>query len=70
MYTPDFAKSESSTPPTTFHGWSRLPDELKVKILAHNIVHSDAINDNTHELRLHFVTELADSKNAEDNVEA
>jgi hypothetical protein len=64
--------SDTSPLPTTFHGWSVLPDELKTKILAHNIVHADTINDKTHELQLEFVAKnpnQPDSKNADDYVE-
>ena len=35
-------------PPATFHGWSRLPDELKVEILAHNLDQKDGINSAAH----------------------
>jgi hypothetical protein len=32
----------------TFHWWSRLPDELKVEILAHHLDQPDAIDGKTH----------------------
>jgi len=31
-------------PPATFHGWSRLPDELKVEILAQNLDQKDGVD--------------------------
>jgi hypothetical protein len=40
--------SETSAPPATFHGWSRLPDEVKVEILAHNLDQPDVVDAVTH----------------------
>jgi hypothetical protein len=48
--------SETSAPPSTFYGWLRLPDEVKVEILAHNLDQPDVVDANTHRavLRRHL----------------
>ena len=38
----------NTKPPATFHGWSRLPDELKVEILAHNLDQTNGIDSIAH----------------------
>jgi hypothetical protein len=41
---PERAAFTSETPATTFHGWSDLPDELKVEILSHALTFDKPIS--------------------------
>ena len=52
--------------PTTFHGWSRLPDELKVEILAHNLDQTNGIDSIAHSrLFAEHLTSIIGTRNRE-----
>ncbi|KAF1829935.1 hypothetical protein BDW02DRAFT_125118 [Decorospora gaudefroyi] len=39
---------DSVIPPKTFHGWSRLPDELQLEVLSHHLIYYTLIRASTH----------------------